>query len=365
MPDIIALLRYMIKINASDLHLKVGSPPMYRVDGKLYPAQHPSLKSEDTMTLMEQITPDPKRVQFDTVGAADFSYSIPDLSRFRVNVFHQRGSVSLAIRSVRYHIPTFEELRLPPGVKRLSEFDRGLILVTGVTGSGKSSTIAAMLECVNAVKNYHIITIEDPVEYLHKDNKCIFNQLEVGIDIASYSDAIRYVLRQDPDVILIGEMRDRESVEVALAAAETGHLVFSTLHTSDAKQTLNRILHFFGPDEEPLILTQLSLNFRGVVSQRLLPHASGKGRLPAVEILVNTPIVTKLISKGEIANIKQAMQNREDGMQTFNQHLVELYRAKEITLETGLSNTDDEAAFKRNIQGRFTSDDRAGIIGNF
>ncbi len=365
MPDIISLLKYMIKINASDVHLKVGSPPMYRVDGKLYPAQHPVLKQEDTITLMEQITPEPKRVQFDTVGAADFSYSIPDISRFRVNVFHQRGSVSLAIRAVHFHIPSFEELKLPGGVKRLSEFERGLILVTGVTGSGKSSTIAAMLSNINQMRNFHIITIEDPVEYLHKDKKCIFNQLEVGVDIASYSDAIRYVLRQDPDVILIGEMRDRESCEVAMAAAETGHLVFSTLHTNDAKQTLNRILHFFSADEEPLILTQLSLNLQGVISQRLLPHASGKGRIPAVEILVNTPIVTKLISRGEIANIRQAMQNRENGMQTFNQHLVDLFRSKDITLETGLENTDDEAAFRRNVKGRFSSDDRAGIIGGF
>jgi twitching motility protein PilT len=365
MVDIDRLLEAMIKVKASDLHLKVGSPPMYRINGDLRPVDHPRLAPKDTEDVMLALTPTRRREMFEMQGTADFAYALPSIGRFRINVFHQRGSISLAIRHVSITIPTFEELNLPAAMAHIVQVHRGLVLVTGVTGSGKSTTLAAMINFINHSRHHHIVTIEDPIEYLYRDAKCIINQVELYHDIENFDVAMKHVLRQDPDVILLGEMRDKETVKSALAATETGHLVFSTLHTPDAKQTLNRILHFFTAEEERLILSQLALNLRAVISQRLLHTADGKGRVPACEILVNTPIVAKLIRESQIAELRQAIQNQEEGMQTFNQALVELARTGRVTIEEALEYADDQAAFLRNVKGVYSDGDRRSLIGNF
>jgi twitching motility protein PilT len=362
MIDIDRLLEAMIKVKASDLHLKVGSPPMYRINGDLRPVDHPRLAPKDTEDVMLALTPTRRREMFETHGTADFAYALPSVGRFRINIFHQRGSISLAIRHVNIDIPSFEELNLPEAIRSIVEVPRGLVLVTGVTGSGKSTTLAAMINHINRSRHQHIVTIEDPIEFLHRDAKCIVNQVELYHDIENFEVAMKHVLRQDPDVILLGEMRDRETVESALAATETGHLVFSTLHTPDAKQTMNRIIHFFDAADERLIFSQLALNLRAVLSQRLLHTADGRGRVPAVEILVNTPIVTKLINEHAIIELKQAIQNGEEGMQTFNQALVELARAGRVTVEEALQYADDQAAFLRNVKGVYSDGDRRSLI---
>lgn len=361
--EINALLEGMVKVKASDLHLKVGSPPMMRIHGDLRPVDSPVLTAQDTENIVNVITPARKRQGFDQIGTADFSYSIPKVARFRVNIFHQRGSVSIAIRQVSFSIPSMDNLDLPEAIKNIAKNKRGLVLVTGVTGSGKSTTLAAIIEHINQTRREHIITIEDPIEYLYSDKKSIVNQIELGVDIDSFENALRHVLRQDPDIILLGELRDKVSVKTALSAVETGHMVLSTLHTPDAKQTITRILDFFSADEENLILSQLSLGLQAVISQRLLKRADNQGRIPAVEVLVNSPIIAKLIKEGRIVDIKQAIQNKDDGMQTFNQALVELTRLGKITLEEGLKYCDDESAYKRNVKGIYSEGDRTGLIG--
>jgi len=358
-----ALLRELVEKKGSDLHLKVGSPPTMRIHGRLVPMTDQKLAPPDTVEAAEKILPAHFRDRFTTVGSLDFSYSISGLARFRVNVFHQRGAVSIAMRTVQFNIPTFEDLCLPPVVKEIAENDRGLVLVTGVTGSGKSTTLAAMLEHINQTRDRHVVTIEDPIEYLYQDKKCIINQQELGIDTPSFEDALRHVLRQDPDVILIGEMRDKETILSAVKAAETGHLVFSTLHTANAAQTVDRILKYFPADEQDLIQMQLSLNLKGVISQRLLQRKDGKGRVPAIEVLVGTPIVTKLILQGKTVELGQAMQNREQGMQTFLQSLVELINSDVVTLEEAMRNTEHPLALQRNITGGYSDGDKAGLIG--
>ena len=359
-----ALLEGMAKIGASDLHLKVGSPPMFRVTGALKPVDHPILVPKDTEDAMLEITPGKKRQIFDEIGTADFAYSIPKVARFRINIFHQRGSISLAIRQINISIPTVESLNIPEVVNTIADSRKGLILVTGVTGSGKSSTLAAMINRINQTRRDHIITIEDPIEFLHKDKMCIINQMELGVDTQSFAIALKHVLRQDPDIIMVGEMRDRDTVKTALTAIETGHMVFGTLHTPDARQSINRILHFFAAEDERLILEQLALDLNAVISQRLLRSVDGKERVPACEILINTPIVSKLIRESNIADIRQAIQNKEEGMQTFGQALVELVQKKSITMEEGLKYCDDEQAFRRQVEGRYAEGERAAIIGS-
>jgi twitching motility protein PilT len=357
------LLESMPKLNASDLHLKVGGAPFYRIDGELRPVEHPPVTADDLENIIAEIMPAPKRVILAELGTVDFAYSLQGVARFRVNVFHQRGSVSIAVRSVKLHVPTFEELNLPAEtMKQIAENRRGLVLVTGVTGSGKSTTLAALIQYINDNRREHIITVEDPIEYVYRDNRSIINQVEMGIDVQSFDVALKHVLRQDPDAILIGELRDVNTVKTALTATETGHLCLGTLHTSDASQTINRILHFFEAEDEKLILEQLSLNLRAVISQRLLLSAAS-GRIPALEIMVGTPIVSKLIREGRITELKQAIKNRDDGMMTFNQHLVDLTRAKQITLEEGLKYCEDEGAYRRNIKGAYSEGDRGGLIG--
>lgn len=358
-----ALLDATAKVGASDLHLKLGAPPQLRIDTRLRSVEHPPLTAEELSEAANTYIPPRLREQFETTGCVDFAHTTPAGGRFRFAVFHQRGVISLAIRRINPVPPLLQDLNLPPAVANLLNLNRGFVLVTGVTGSGKTTTLAALIQEVNISRREHIVTIEDPIEYIFKDDKAIINQMEVGSDCDSFRGIMAHVVRFDPDIIMLGEMRSRDTVEAALAAADTGHLVLSTLHTSDAKQTINRILHFFDKDEEQLILEQLSLNLRAIISQRLLPRSDIKGRVPAIELLINTPIVSKLISEGRIAEIQQALKNRDADMQTFDISLVYLVRDNRISMEVALKNCADESAMRRMIRGDFSADDKSGLIG--
>lgn len=361
--DIQQLLEAMVNLGASDLHMTAGSPPMYRINGELRPVNCPPLNPKQTEEAMLAITPAAKRQTFEEVGTADFSYAIHGIGRYRVNIYHQRGSVCTAIRLVSNKINSVEELGLPPVVATIAENHRGLVLVTGVTGSGKSTTLASMINHINVNRRSHIITVEDPIEFLHPHKSSIVNQIELGVDTQDLDTALKHVLRQDPDVILFGELRDRESVKIALSATETGHLVFATLHTANTRQTITRILNLFEAEEEKLILQELSMNLKAVISQRLVKTVDGKGRLPAIEVLINNPTVQRLISEGRIDDLGQVVQNGEEGMRSFNTSLVEYVKAEQITMEEALTYVEDAAAFRRNVEGRFSAGDGHALVG--
>ena len=353
--DIDSALRYLIESGGSDLHLKIPAPPTVRIDGDLQPIpDQPPLAPEDTETAFRVIAGDQQRVtaEFGEYGEADFSYSIPGLSRFRVNAFRQRGSISIVCRAIPFQVRTIEELGLPPVVRKLADEQRGIILLTGTTGSGKSSTLAAMIDHINETKSRHIVTLEDPIEYLHHDKKSIINQREVGDDTVSFARAMRRVLRQDPDVILIGEMRDEETVRTALAAAETGHLVMSTLHTMDATETVNRIIDFFPPHLQNQARVMLASTLRGVVGQRLVPHISGKGRVAICEVLVVTGRVEDLIlNPAETGRITEVIAEGEYyGMQTFDQALLKKVMDGEVSEEVALEAASSPHDFKLMLQ---------------
>ncbi len=319
-------LRYVVQSEGSDLHLKVGAPPMVRIHGTLggIPGAQ-LLTTDDTEEALRTLVGAlPARAEFDEEGEADFSYSIPRVSRFRVNAFRQRGSISIVCRAIPYQIRTIEDLGLPPAIRGLAEERRGIILLTGTTGSGKSTTLAAMIDHINETRAEHVITLEDPIEYLHADKRSIINQREVGSDTKSFPRAMRRVLRQDPDVILIGEMRDEETVRTALSAAETGHLVLSTLHTLDATETINRIIDFFPPHLQQQARVMLASTLRGAVSQRLVPTVDGNGRVAACEVMIVTGRVEDLIlNPEETGKISQVIAEGDYyGMQTFDQSLL-------------------------------------------
>lgn len=355
------MLEGMFKVKASDLHLKTNHVPMLRVNTKVTPVKHPELTAEDVRQVLREIMPSRLNETFETQGSADFAYEIEGLGRFRTAAFRQKGTVSIVMRRINPEPPTFEELQLPKPVEKIPGYSRGLVLVTGITGSGKSSTLAAIIDKINATKRTHIITVEDPIEFLYKDKYSLVNQMEVGSDVPTFGAAMRRILRFDPDTILIGEMRDRETVQTALEAVDTGHLVFSTLHTSDAKLTINRILHFFEQREEEMILDMLAINLNAIISQRLLAK-SGGGLIPACEILFNTPIIKKLIREGRIEEIEQVLKNGDGGMQTFDMCLANLVRAELITLDTAIPQATDENALRRLIRGESSAGDRAGLI---
>ncbi len=348
------LLAIMAENAASDLHLKAGSPPVMRVDGELGPLDEGSVEAEDTKDYAAALMSDKQIRRFSETNEIDFAYSAPKIGRFRVNVYRQRGSISIAIRQVAYRIPSFEELFLPPEVQQLALEPRGLVLVTGTTGSGKTTTLAAMIDHINTNLRRHIVTVEDPIEILHRDKKSIVQQREVGLDTESYSSALKYVLRQDPDDILIGEMRDLETVRTALTAAQTGHFVMSTLHTIDATETVNRIIDFFPPYQQKQVRIMLAGTLRGIISQRLLPRADGEGRVPAVEVLVMTGRIRDFILDPEhTANIETAIKEGEFyGMQTFDQSLVGLYEEGLITLHDALGVSTSPHDFKLLVQSR-------------
>ena len=335
--DLTAVLRHAVENGASDVHLKVGQPPVLRHDGELAPSDDfPPLADADLEEILEQVTLlAPRRRQiFDETGDLDIAYSEPGLPRFRVNGFRQRGAISFAFRVIPDQVPGFDELHLPPGVARLAEERRGLVLVTGATGSGKTTTLAAMLDHINRTRRQHIVTIEDPIEILHEDRGCIVNQREVGLDTDSFAQALRRVLRQDPDVILIGELRDTETAQVALQAAESGHLVLSTLHTLDAAETIGRLVEYFPPEKQAQVTSILAGVLKGVISQRLLP-ALGGGRIPAVEVMVTNARIAELIRERRAAEISEAVAEGEFfQMQTFSQALIDLVLRGLVDRET-------------------------------
>lgn len=344
------LLASLIKENVSDIHFKTGSPPLLRVQGDLVPTNFRKLTPQDTEILAKSLLSSREWEVFQNKSEYDTSYSISGMSRFRVNVFRQRGSIAMVLRVIPYKIPSLEELGLPEKIKDLALEPRGLILVTGITGSGKSSTLAAMINYVNTKRKAHIITIEDPIEFLYEDNLCSINQREVWKDTESFSTALRAALRQDPDIILVGEMRDTETISIAIKAAETGHLVMSTLHTTDAASTINRIIDSFPPHQQFQIRLQLAANIKGIISQRLLPRKDEKGRVVAVELLTATKTIQAYIEEPEkTALIKDVIEagRTQYGMQSFDQALTELYNSGKISLETALSASDNPADFKR------------------
>jgi len=350
------LLNLMIKRKASDLYFKVGSPPCLRIDGRLTPLEEKKLTPQDTERIAQEIMSERQSQDFNKKREMDLAYEIPDVGRFRVNIFYQRNSVGIVLREVRKKIPSFEELNLPAEVlRKLALETRGLVLITGVAGSGKSTTLAAMIDYINENEKGHIVTIEDPIEFVHQDKKSIISQREVGLDTHSFNEALRHVIRQSPDVILIGEMRDQETMEAAIMAAETGHLVLSTLHTVNAAQAVERIINYFPPYLHGQVRMQLSLILKGVISLRLLPRAKGEGRIPAVEVLVSTPTIKKLILEGKTTQIPAAMEaGGLFGMQTFNQALIRLYTKKLVDYETILSAADSTDELKLSIEGIYS-----------
>jgi twitching motility protein PilT len=348
MPEIALseLLRKMIEMGGSDLHITTNSAPMVRVHGTLRPLDYSELTPAETKQLAYSVLTDAQKHRFEETLELDFSFGIKGLSRFRANLFNQRGAVGAVFRAIPYEIKSFEELGLPPVIQTLCDKPRGLILVTGPTGSGKSTTLAAMLDKINRDRHEHIITVEDPIEYLHGHKGCLVNQREVNSDTHSFANALRAALRQDPDIVLIGEMRDLETTETALRIAETGHLTLATLHTNSAASSINRIIDVFPAHQQAQIRTQLSMVLEGIVSQSLLPRANGNGRVLGMEILVPNAAIRNLVREDKIHQVYSMMQTGQEkyGMQTFNQSLASLYFRKLITLELAMSrssNTDE------------------------
>ena len=339
MASIYDLLKVMIEKGASDLHITTGSPPRLRVDGKLVPLDFPNLSPTETKSLCYSILTDAQKHKFEENNELDLSFGVKGLSRFRGNIFMQRGAVAGAFRTIPFEIKTFQDLGLPEIVNELVKRPRGLILVTGPTGSGKSTTLAAMVDRINSERFDHIITVEDPIEYLHSHKKCLINQREVNADTVSFKAALRYVLRQDPDVVLIGEMRDLETIEAALTVSETGHLTLATLHTNSAVQTINRVIDVFPPHQQEQIRVQLSFVLEGILSQQLIAKKSGKGRVLAIELLVPNPAIRNLIREDKIQQIYSMMQTgaAKSGMQTMNQSLIELYSKGHLSYEDAVS----------------------------
>ncbi|HZI43345.1 MAG TPA: type IV pilus twitching motility protein PilT [Gemmatimonadaceae bacterium] len=357
-----AVLQRMIQQNASDLHLKVGRPPVLRVNGDLSSLDVPPLRPEDLKALAEQIMT-PKQVKdFAEHKEADFAIGVPGIGRFRVNVYQQRGTIAYALRSVPYQVRTIEELNLPQIVSDISLRPRGLVLVTGITGSGKSTALAAMIQHINEKRHANVITIEDPIEFLHRDINSSINQREVGADTGSFAAALRRVLRQDPDVILIGEIRDIETLEVALKAADTGHLVFSTLHTTDATQTISRVLSFYAPHQQNEVRFMLASALAAVVSLRLVPRADKPGRVPACEILINTAAVRDQIrDMTKSLNIPDLIKEGtvQYGMQSFDQSLMQWYKKGSISYESALFFATNPSEFALRVQGVEGSSDQS------
>jgi twitching motility protein PilT len=349
------LLRMAMSFGASDLHLRAGSFPVIRVSGELRPISGVNrLAMEETLEMAFSMMSNRQKQHFKEAYEVDIGYSVSGLGRFRVNIFQQRGSVGIVARVIPDHIRTFSELGLPPVLTKIAEENRGLILVTGTTGSGKSTTLAAIVDHINQTRNSHIVTIEDPIEFLHKDKKSFVTQREVDVDTRNFAEALRGSLRQDPDVILVGEMRDLETIETALVAAETGHLVLSTLHTLDASETIARIISVFPPFQQKSIRIQLAGLLKAIVSQRLMKEAKGKGRVPAVEVLVSTPLIRDYILHEEKTNqVRDAISagTSQYGMQTFDQSLFYLYQSGLITLEEALRGSTNPDEFRLRLAG--------------
>ena len=355
------ILAIAIKGKASDIHLKAGLPPMFRVDGQLVPLKDARrLPPEEIQRMSYGLMNNFQKEKFQKFNEIDLAYGVPGLGRFRVNIFQQRGTLGIVLRVIPFKISTIAELLLPKSVEKLSLEQRGLILVTGTTGSGKSTTLAAMIDHINSNRTCHIITIEDPIEFLVRDKRCIVNQREVGVDTMSFGQALRSALRQDPDVILVGEMRDQETIEIALTASETGHLVMSTLHTIDATETINRVVASFPPYQQKQVRLQLGAILSGVISQRLVPRADGKGRVPALEVLICTSRIRELIEdKDRTKEIHEAIAKGHIsyGMQTFDQSLMWLLKNNYITYEEALRQSSNPDDFALRVSGISSTSD--------
>ncbi len=346
------LLQLLVQRGGSDLHIAAGSPPRIRIDGKLLPTEFDVLTKEESQKLVYGVLSEDQIARFEKDLELDFSFGVDNLGRFRTNVFVQRGSVGAVFRLVPHAIRGFEELGLPRKVcTELCEKPKGLVLVTGATGSGKSTTLAAMIDYVNGTGNFHIMTIEDPIEFVHKNKNCLINQREVGSDTHGFKESLRHVLRQDPDVVLIGEMRDLETIESALIISETGHLTFATLHTSDAVQTINRVVDVFPAHQQQQVRTQLSFVLEAIFCQQLIPRSDGKGRVLAAEILLATPAVRALIRDNKAHQVYSIIQvSGKMGMKTMNQSLFELCKAGHLTFEDALQYTSDPDDLKKLFQ---------------
>jgi twitching motility protein PilT len=346
------LLKTLVDQGGTDLHITTNSPPQIRIDGKMVPLQLPPLTASETKQLIYSVLNDNQKHRLEETLELDFSFGVKGLARFRANVFFQRGAIAGAFRTIPWQIRSFRELGLPDVVATLCEKPRGLVLVTGPTGSGKSTTLAAMIDKINSERREHIVTIEDPIEYLHSHKSCLVNQRELHSDTHSFPNALRSVLRQDPDVVLVGEMRDLETIESALRIAETGHLTLATLHTNSAAQTINRIIDVFPAHQQPQIRAQLSFVLEGILCQALLPRANGNGRVLALEILIPNSAIRNLIREDKVHQIYSAMQTgqAQHGMQTFNQSLATLYFKKQISLQTALSVSSNPDELQEMIQ---------------
>jgi twitching motility protein PilT len=344
------LLEMMVKKNSSDLHITVGSPPILRIDGKLVKTDYDILSPEQTKKLAYSVMNERQRQKFEENSELDLSFGIEQLSRFRCNVFMQRGNVAIALRQIPHMVQTFSELGLPEVVPKLADLPRGLVLVTGPTGSGKSTTLAALIDKINDERNLHIITVEDPIEYLHKHKNCLVNQREVHSDTKSFAASLKYALRQDPDVVLIGEMRDLETMEAALTISETGHLAFATLHTNSAAEAVNRIVDVFPTNQQEQVRVQLSFVLQGIISQQLIPKMGG-GRSLAVEVLVATPAVRAVIRDDKIHQIYSLIQaGQKFGMRTMNQSLYDLYKRKKINYNDAVGRSSNIQELEEMIQ---------------
>lgn len=360
MANLHELLKVMMERKASDLHITTGSPPQVRVDGELVPLDHPPLTPVETKQLCYSILTDVQKQKFEEESELDLSFGVKGLSRFRANIFMQRGAVAAAFRAIPFQIKTTQELGLPPVINELSKRPRGLVLVTGPTGSGKSTTLAAMIDKINTETHGHIITVEDPIEFLHPHKGCLVNQREVGADTKSFQRALKYILRQDPDVVLVGELRDMETIEMALAVAETGHLVFATLHTNSCVQTINRIIDVFPANHQPQVRAQLSFVLEGVLSQTLVSKIGG-GRALALEVMVPNAAIRNLIREDKIHQIYSQMQvgQTKFGMQTMNQSLAILYQKRLITLDDAMGSTSDPDELRQILGGAISAGPRA------
>ena len=361
--DLLKLLQRAVQKDASDVHIKVGSPPFFRVDGEMTPQEGKQLASADLEAYMNVLLNEAQKRHFQKYGETDLAFTEKGVGRFRVNIFRQRGTVSIVMRRIKTKILSFEQLLLPYAVQRFCEMRRGLVLITGTTGSGKSTTLASIIDAINDTRKCHIVTIEDPIEFVHYDRNAVITQREINIDTQDFSSALKSVMRQDPDVILIGEMRDIETFQAAISAAETGHLVFSTLHTTNAVQTIDRIIDLFPSTQHDQVRSQLALNLRGLMCMRLILRADGTGRVPACEVLFATPAVKALIRDNRVKQIHTAIQQgRDDGMQTFNDSLHGLVKAKLIATEEAMNWSDNPEELAMMIQGIRLSSQQGGIL---
>ena len=359
------LLSNMKTVGASDLHIKSGAPPVYRIMGKLTPINHPPISKEEVGAIVAKIMPEKMKDLLQKDGSCDFAFSIDAATRFRTNAYYQKGALNIALRRLQYEDLSFERLGLPTVLANIGKLKRGMVLTTGPTGTGKSTTMAAIVDYINNTRAEHIITIEDPIEFVHKDKLSLVEQREIGLDARSFEEGLRHALRQDPNVIMIGEMRDRETIQIAIRAAMTGHLVISTLHTINAVHTVSRMVKYFSVEEQDSMRNEIATALKAVVSQRLVPTKDGKGRIPCVEVMIVNDIVRKLIMENRILDIEQVIRNGVDEMQSFDQSLAHLCRAGKISMETGEEYSDDIAGYRRLCKGVSAGTDRAGLIGGF